>query len=81
MSLFDVIRYPISSPFTREEFKVLPEPVKNRYREIYTHMYLSHKQSSILLRRLIAVYDENDSNAIKSVKTIDIIVDMNTSIE
>jgi hypothetical protein len=53
MSLFDVIKYPVSEDVTDEEFYSLPKPIRDKCIEMswgnYTSYTLSHLVRALLL--------------------------------
>jgi hypothetical protein len=59
MSIFDVIRYPISWPPAVEELDAIPKPLYDRWaREVYTYEdNTSYKEKIQVLRDMIKEYD------------------------
>lgn len=71
MSLFDVIKYPVSFDTTVEEYMKMPVEIRSHYRRIADLYNITRGESVTLLRQCIAAYDENNEDAIKSITGIE----------
>ena len=63
MSLFDVIKYPISEDKFEFEFKDLPELVKGAYKEKYAEQFMAgnkwtFENQTEWIKKLLLEYDE-----------------------
>lgn len=61
MSLFDIIKYPVSDPLTYDEYDNLPDVIKNRWLSTLTtanmFTFFSDKDSLNLLKKIIENYE------------------------